>query len=340
MDELNYYDLPGLIKLCVTGEIDMHEPLEVSNHMKNQKVEISILKHFLILSQRDSKSLIHILSMIRSRIKEYLINLISENHFIRKYIENVIQEWGESIDVEDLFTDGLGECGYSEGDDIIPYEDLLQKINVSKEVSQKLKMIEDGIKERQESYTPVTRDYADQVQERIQDLHGQCTECMGQLKEQCGGAMEKMSFIEPKHRDILIDLSIKPKSMYIEYLSSVSKEESNILSIFMSELQNVHIPDNIHTIFLNYVITINMLKKEINYISNSFKKLIVDTQPRLQLLDKFTDGSDDLQMLVIDDADDEARGVQYLDDSETLDESETLEKTDQSSGSRFGFSFF
>lgn len=326
MDELNYHDLPGLIKLCVTGEIDMHEPLEVSNHMKNQKVEISILKHFLILSQRDSKSLIHILSTIRSRIKEYLLTLVGENHFIRKYIENVIQEWGESMDIEELFMDGLNKCGYSEGTDILPYEDLLEQKRVSEEVSQKLQMIEDGIKERQESYTPVTREYAEQVQDRIKDLHGQCTECMGKLKKQCGGAMEKKSFIEPKHRDILIDLSIKPKSMYVEYLSVVSKEESSILSTFMSDLQNVHIPDNIHTIFLNYVITINMLKKEINYISNSFKKLMVDTQPRLQLLDKFTDGSDELQMLVIDETANESK--------QSLNETET----DQSSG--FGFSFF
>ena len=323
MDELNYHDLPGLIKLCVTGEIDMHEPLEVSNRMKNQKVEMSILKHFLILSQRDSKSLIHILSTIRSNIKEYLLTLVNENHFIRKYIENVIQEWGESMEIEELFMDGLNKCGYSEGEDILPYEDLLEQKRVSEEVSQKLQMIEEGIKERQESYTPVTRDYAEEIQDRIQDLHGQCIECMGQLKKQCGGAMEKKSFIEPKHRDILIDLSIKPKSMYVEYLSVVSKEESSILSAFMSDLQNVHIPDNIHTIFLNYVITINMLKKEINYISNSFKKLMVDTQPRLKLLDKFTDGSDELQMLVIDEKD---------------DKQESNSNKDGSSG--FGFSFF
>ena len=323
MDELIYHDLSGLIKLCVTGEIDMHEPLEVSNRMKNQKVEISILRYLLVLSQRDNKSLIHILSTIRSNIKEYLLTLVSENHFIRKYIENVIQEWGESIEIEELFMDGLNKCGYSEGEDILPYEDLLEQKRVSEEVSQKLQMIEDGIKERQESYTPVTRDYAEQIQERIQDLHGQCSECMSQLKKQCGGALEKKSFIEPKHRDILIDLSIKPKSMYVEYLSVVSKEESSALSVFMSDLQNVHIPDNIHTIFLNYVITINMLKKEINYISNSFKKLMVDTQPRLQLLDKFTDGSDELQMLVIDEKD---------------DKQESNSNKDGSSG--FGFSFF
>lgn len=319
MEDLHYYDLPGLIKLCVMGDIDMHEPLEISNRLKNQKIEISILKHFLILCERDNKSLIHILSLIRSRIKEYLLGLLSENHYVKNYIQNVIDEWGYEIIPEELFMDGLNKTDYVDGDDIIPYEQLLEEKRISEETSQKLKMIEDGIKERQESYIPVTREYAEQIQDRIKDLHTQCKTCMDSAKKQSGGAMEKLKLIEPKHRDILLDLSIKPKSMYIEYLSLVSKEESSVLSSFMSDLQNVNIPDNIHTIFLNYVITINMLKKEINYMSNSFKQLIVDTQPRLQLLNKFTDGSDELHMLVID----EDKGKQVEEPS-----------------SGFGFSFF
>lgn len=319
MEDLHYYDLPGLIKLCVMGDIDMHEPLEISNRLKNQKIEISILKHFLILCERDNKSLIHILSLIRSRIKEYLLGLLSENHYVKNYIQNVIDEWGYEIVPEELFMDGLNKTDYVDGDDIIPYEQLLEEKRISEETSQKLKMIEDGIKERQESYIPVTREYAEQIQDRIKDLHTQCKTCMDSAKKQSGGAMEKLKLIEPKHRDILLDLSIKPKSMYIEYLSLISKEESSVLSSFMSDLQNVNIPDNIHTIFLNYVITINMLKKEINYMSNSFKQLIVDSQPRLQLLNKFTDGSDELHMLVID----EDKGKQVEEPS-----------------SGFGFSFF
>ena len=309
MDELHYHDLAGLIQECVTGEVDMHEPLEVSNHMKNQRVEISILKHFLILCERDSKTLIHILSTIRSTIKEHLMTMISENRFIRDYIQNIIQEWGLDIEPEDLFMDGLDKCGYTEGSDIIPYEELVEEKRVSEETAHKLQVLEDGIKERREAYTPVTRDYAEQIQERIQDLHGQCTSCMNRIKEYRGGALDKVSFIEPKHRDILIDLSIKPKSVYLEYLHIASKEEDSPLRGFMSDLQNINIPDNIHTVFLNYVITVNMLKKEINYMSNSFKQLMVDTQPRLQLLSEFTDGKDGLEVLIINEQEDEQEDV-------------------------------
>lgn len=319
MEELNYYDLNGLIELCVNGSLDMHEPLEVSNRMQNQKIEISILKHLLIICERDNHTLIHILSMIRSNIKENILTLLSDNIYFKRYLINVIQEWGSEIMPEDLFNDGLNKCGYREGDDILPYEELLNQKKISNETSQKLEMIEQGIKERQESYTPVTKEYAEDIQNRIKDLHSQCSVCMDKIKEQRGGALDKLTLIEPEHRDILLDLSIKPKALYIEYLNIITKEESSVLSGFMTDIQNVNIPDNIHTIFLNYVITINMLKKEINYVSNSFKQIMIESQPRLQLLNKFTDGSDELNMLVIDE-----------------DKSKQVEE----SSSGFGFSFF
>ena len=38
MDQLNYYDLENILSKCVSGEIDMHEPIEVTNKLKNQKI--------------------------------------------------------------------------------------------------------------------------------------------------------------------------------------------------------------------------------------------------------------------------------------------------------------
>ena len=40
MEELNYYDLENIMKHCVEGNIDMHEPIEVTNKLRNKKVEI------------------------------------------------------------------------------------------------------------------------------------------------------------------------------------------------------------------------------------------------------------------------------------------------------------
>ena len=54
-EELNYYDLDALFNKCVSGELDIHQPLEVSNKLKNRRHEISFLHHLLNLS-----SLVHI----------------------------------------------------------------------------------------------------------------------------------------------------------------------------------------------------------------------------------------------------------------------------------------
>ena len=58
MEQLNYYDLDTIINHCSMGHIDMHEPIEVTNKLKNKKIEISLLKHFLISSFQEIKALI------------------------------------------------------------------------------------------------------------------------------------------------------------------------------------------------------------------------------------------------------------------------------------------
>ena len=48
MDQLNYYDLDALFDKCVSGELDIHQPLEIANKLKNRRHEISFLHHLLI----------------------------------------------------------------------------------------------------------------------------------------------------------------------------------------------------------------------------------------------------------------------------------------------------
>jgi len=321
MEELNYYDLEKMIQKCVIGEIDMHEPIEITNKLKNQRIEMSLLKHFLILCQSDKSSLIHILSTLRYRIKSKLLELINTNHFIRLYIQNIIREWSLDATPIDLFIDGLDQCDYVEGDDLADYEDLLESRRRTQEGGMRLKTLEDSLKERQQSYVTMTRDHANQIQEKIKDIHVECQDCMSGIKQHTSKTMERYSLIDPKYKDIILDLSTKSKSSYLEYSSRIQKEESESLSIFMNELQNLDIPDNINTIFLNYVITLTMIKKEMNYISHSFKDLLSTMIPTMSVLDKFMDGSNELELLVVDE--------QPVKADET-----------SSSGSIFGFTFF
>ena len=297
MDQLNYYDLENILSKCVSGEIDMHEPIEVTNKLKNQKTEMSVLKHLLILCQSDKKSLIHILSALRCQIKNNLIELINDNSFIRHYIQNVINEWTLDITPVDLFSDGLDQCGYSEGDDLFDYNKLIEEKQKIQEGGNLLKVLEEGLKKRQKEYKPVTRDYAELIQDKVRDLHSNCYECMGRVKQNAAETMEKHKMLDPRHKDVIIDLSCKTKSVYMEY-SDRLKDDSTVFSTFLSEKQDLDIPDNIHTIFLNYLITLNMIKKEMNFITRSFKGLLTEIQPKMVVLTKFMDGLNELEDLV------------------------------------------
>ena len=292
MEQLNYYDLENILSNCVSGQIIMNQPIEVANKLKNQRTEISILKHLLVLCQSDRTSLIHILSILRHQLKNKLLELIDENSLIHQYIQNVIREWRLDLSPSDLFKDGLDQCDYFEGDDIFNYDDLLlEKTNIQ-QGGNKLQVLENSLRERQQTYTPITRDYAEQMQEKIKDLHTECSECMNRVKGHTSKSMDISKSIDPEYSDVLLDLSTKYKSTYLEFSNRIKEDESYSLATFLHETNDLNIPDNIHIIFLNYLVTLNMIKKEMNYITYSFKGMLSEFQPKMVILEKFMDGSD------------------------------------------------
>ena len=340
MEQLNYYNLEKIISLCVSGDIDMHEPIEVTNKLKNQKVKMSVLKHLLLLCQADKTSLIHILSIIRCQIKSKLLELINDNSFIKHYVQNVIQEWRLNISPIDLFIDGLEQCEYSEGDDLFNYQSLVDEIECSQRGGSHLDVLEKALKQRQQSFSPLTQDYANQIQDKIKGLYSDCNECVGRVKGYSADTMQKQKMINPLHIDILIDLSSKSKPIYLEFSNSFKDDENETFSTFLQESQDLLIPDNIHTIFLNYVISINMLKKEMNYINHSFKGILSFMQPKMIMLTKMMDGLNELDVHPIEDLDSsfDLDGLQQ--DIVITEDMTPLNENSVKESSGFGFSFF
>jgi hypothetical protein len=296
MEQLNYYDLENILSKCVSGDIDMHEPIEVTNKLQNQRIEISVLKHLLILCNSNKQSLIHILSALRYQIKNKILELIDENSFIRHYIQNVINEWRLDISPVDMFKDGLDQCGYSEGSDMFDYQEFINQKQLAQEGGRKIIELEKGMRHRQEEFKPFTKDYSEQIKEKVKDLHTECYDCIGKVKNYVVETSEKHKMMDPRHRDILIDLSCKSKPTYLEYSNKIKQDESEVFSSFLNEANDLDIPNNIHTIFLNYLITLNMLKKEMNYINNSLKGVLTEMQPKIVMLTKFMDGLNELEI--------------------------------------------
>jgi len=311
MEQLNYHALGYILDKCVSGEIDMHEPIEITNKLKNQKTDMSLLKHLLLLCKSDKKSLIHILSVLRYNIKSHLLELIDDNAFIRHYVQNIISEWGLDISVTDLFKDGLDQCDYNEGTDLFDYNNYVTEKRFSQEGGSKIMLLERGLRERQEEFKPVTSDYAEMIQDKVKDLHEECYECMGRVKKYSSETMDKCKMLDPYHKDVLIDLSSKSKSTYLEFSHKARQSgggddgggdrgddgsSESIFSTFLNDKHDLDIPDNIHTIFLNYLITLNMVKKEMNFISHSLKNVLSSMQPKVLVLTQLMNGLNELDI--------------------------------------------
>ena len=97
--------------------------------------------------------------------------------------------------------------------------------------------------------------------------------------------MNVITNLEPDYNYLLTDLSTKSKKMYMEYI----KEQNKNSSIFDSLITNKNdsdIPDNINTIFLNYILIINMIKKELHYIITIYKSLLIKLNEKFNILNK------------------------------------------------------
>lgn len=284
MESLRYYDLENILEHCSTGRINMHEPIEVMNQSQSMKTEMTILKHFVVLSKSDKISLIHILSRLRCSLKERLEKLIKDNAFVKHYVENILKEWQLDIPSGDLLNDGLADCNYVKGD-LFSYDKLVNELECSQKGGNKLNEIERTLKERQDKHKPMTPEFSKQMKLRLIDLLNECKDCSKRTNEHSIEAQTTYKAMDPKHLQVLIDLSFKPKSAYLEF-SNQFRDTNQTFAIFLSETHDIEIPDTIHTIFLNYLLTVNMIKKEMNYINNSLKQIVIYMNPKLETLDK------------------------------------------------------
>ena len=92
--ENQYLDIQTFIKQIVDGEIIINQPIEINNITRNNTLQISFIKHCLILCKKYNVHLIKLLSIIRLRIKENINSLISSNNYLSQTILVIIKEWG------------------------------------------------------------------------------------------------------------------------------------------------------------------------------------------------------------------------------------------------------
>jgi len=290
MEDLNYYDLDALVNKCVEGELDIHKPLEITNKLRNKRHEVSFLHHLLVQCKTLQRPLIVILSILRHRIKGRLLQLINDNAFIRHYIQSIIYEWSLDISPADIFVDGLStldEFMLDGEENLFDYDKLIGEKKACQRAGGLLITLEKDIGENQFRHVPFNRAYSSDIEDRMRDIHTQCYDCMSRVRQNIQEVDTKYSSLEPKHIEVLLDMSTKCRSEYLEH--SARNDESSI-AVLIADKNGVDIPENIHTIFLNYILVLNMIQKEMKYILTNFQKLMEDVQSKTLVMSRYMDG--------------------------------------------------
>ena len=268
MDNLKYLEKKDLVDKCSDGSINVHDNIKLKNKVQNTLHYISFLEHLLYLCTSKNTNLLKILFNIKKNIEKN-VNKYIDNIYFNECIQKTINEWNLEIEPEDIFNNSDKTYNY---DDFIEnnknYNELLFNITGFESIIQKK-----------------NNQFDDDIKDSVIIILINCNESIDELKTELKKVMNVITNLEPDYNYLLTDLSTKSKKMYMEYI----KEQNKNSSIFDSLITNKNdsdIPDNIKKIFLNYILIIKMIKKELHYIITIYKSLLIKLNEKFNILNK------------------------------------------------------
>ena len=269
MSKLKYYEKKDLIEKCSSGEINIHLPIKLKNKSQNTLHYISFLKHILHLCQENtSDHLLKILFTIKSKIEREYKNSIKNGYF-NKCIERTIEEWNVDLNTKNLFDNTK---------DTYNYNDFLKNNKNYNELIFNINGLENIIRQKNNKYDDDIKDSILLVLENTEDY-------INNIKEDLDKLIVIINNIEPTYNYLITDLSTKSKDVYMEYVEDNIKNASFFESL-ISNKSDAEIPDNINVMFLNYIIVINMLKKELHYIITVYQSIMNKLEQKYNMLNQ------------------------------------------------------
>ena len=102
-DELNYYKLNEFLDKYMKGDLNIHDTIQLKNRSQTTIYNVSFLHHTLHLCKVNKTNLLNLLNNLKNKIEVFIIRLIKENHYIKNYIQNIIDEWSLNLEPESIF---------------------------------------------------------------------------------------------------------------------------------------------------------------------------------------------------------------------------------------------
>ena len=272
-DELKYYTSDDFFNLYTKGEKSIHEMISLNDLKHTKTYHVSFLNHILYLCKTTNSNLLTMLNKLKSMIENFVIRLINENFYIKKYIESMIKEWSLILEADNIFD--TFDLNFN-------YNDFVEQNKIYNELIASMKGLEENIHSKEYVLDADLKD-------SMILLHTNCKDCKEKILYHIENLVNIISNIEPTYNYLLIDLSIKNKANYLEKVDEAEKN-SSIFSRLLNTSTSQDIPQNINIIFLNYILVINMLKKEYHYIITMLKALNKDLEQKNISLDGLVKG--------------------------------------------------
>ena len=247
--------------------------LSLDNLKHTTTYRISFLNHLLYLCKHNNLSLLDMMNRLKDMIVNYMKRLINENFYIKSYIETIIKEWSLILEADDIFDDMKGE---------FKYDDFILQNKMYNELVGGMKGLERGIQNREYIVDGELKDM-------MLLLHTNCKDCKEKILYHIQNLLDLINEIEPTYNYLLIDLSMKSKTNYLEKVDEIH-DNSSVFGRLLNTSTDKDIPKNINKIFMNYILVINMLKKEYHYLITTLKSINKDLDNRHGSLDGLVKG--------------------------------------------------
>lgn len=243
MVDSDFLQIKLLVREMIEGKIQINKPLVITSSDRTSTEELSFLSHILKYNNVEKNTMLIFLNEVLEIFNNQIIKLM-RNSNIQNYIDNVKLEWDDSTDIlfKDIFTE----------EQVKSMENIMENIN---ELCRGFKEINTSVESN--NITDLIEE--DDLVERMDTFVGLITEFnenIGEITSELDSFEENLNKL---NSCVLLDLSMKNKRLYLEFND-------------MTEDKNI--PENIQNIFLNYLLILNLLKKQIIYYKKTIKKVV------------------------------------------------------------------
>ena len=238
----DFLQIKLLVREMIEGKIQINKPLVITSSDRTNTEELSFLSHILKYNNVTKNTMLIFLNEVLEIFNNQIIKLM-RNSNIQNYIDNVKLEWDDSSDIlfKDIFTE----------EQVKSMENIMENIN---ELCRGFKEINTSVESNNVTDLVEEDDLVDRMDTFV-GLISEFNENIGEITSELDRFEENLNKL---NSCVLLDLSMKNKRLYLE---------------FNDMTDDKNIPENIQNIFLNYLLILNLLKKQIIYYKKTIKKV-------------------------------------------------------------------